>query len=139
VNPVHSHGMSVAALSALRMASELAWRGPEPRVLSDLQTAVAEEAQRSWRMATAQDGPPADRQAEPGVSVALRAQRARMSRAVLTSGPLMTEFFRAQTLVTAPRPAPASLLAELARADEPTLTADEAIAQYPALADWWSA
>jgi flavin-dependent dehydrogenase len=139
VNPVHSHGMSVAALSVLRMASELEWRGPEPRVLADLQAAVAEEAQRSWRMAVAQDAEAAGGPTPRAVSAAERRHRARLTRAVVASGPLMTEFFRAQTLVTAPRPVAASLALESARADEPALTSDQAIAQYPGLADWWSA
>jgi flavin-dependent dehydrogenase len=136
VNPVHSHGMSMAALGALLLADELERRGPEPPVFAAVQIAVAEEAARSWRMATAADGVPARRTGD-GPTTAQDRLRARMSRAVLTSAPLMTEFFRAQTLVTAPRPAVASLLAELARVDEPALSADEAIAQFPALADWW--
>ncbi|MET8141167.1 FAD-dependent monooxygenase [Sphaerisporangium sp. NPDC005288] len=55
VNPIHSHGMSVAALSALRLDAELARRGIGPSVCREAQAAVAAEADRSWRMAAGQD------------------------------------------------------------------------------------
>ncbi|MGW4640214.1 FAD-dependent monooxygenase [Sphaerisporangium sp. NPDC004334] len=62
VNPIHSHGMSVAALSALRLDAELARRGIGPSVCREAQAAVAAEADRSWRMAAGQDA----RHAGPG-------------------------------------------------------------------------
>lgn len=52
VNPIYSHGLSVAALSALRLDRELEQRGAEPAGFPALQTAMAAEADRSWRMAT---------------------------------------------------------------------------------------
>ncbi|MCX4782622.1 NAD(P)/FAD-dependent oxidoreductase [Streptomyces sp. NBC_01264] len=55
VNPVYSHGMSVALLGALRLDRELGERGARPSVLPAVQAAVAEAASESWRMATEQD------------------------------------------------------------------------------------
>ncbi|MEU8057705.1 NAD(P)/FAD-dependent oxidoreductase [Microbispora bryophytorum] len=56
VNPIHSHGMSVAALGALRLRDELARHGIGPSLFAGLQAALAAEAERSWRMAIEQDG-----------------------------------------------------------------------------------
>ncbi|WP_081903333.1 NAD(P)/FAD-dependent oxidoreductase [Microbispora rosea] len=63
VNPIHSHGMSVAALGALRLREELARHGIGPSLFAGLQAALAEEAERSWRMAVAQDTQRAGQQA----------------------------------------------------------------------------
>lgn len=131
VNPVYSHGMSVAALGVLRMDRELAAHGTDPAVFPAVQAAVAEEAETSWRMAIAQDRQAATAGASP--TRALPARRS-MAHALLTSPKLMTGFFCAQTLVAPPAsgvgriPAPA--------ADPPQET-DEAVAQYPGLAGWW--
>ncbi|WP_328301968.1 FAD-dependent monooxygenase [Streptomyces sp. NBC_00435] len=138
VNPVYSHGMSVALLSAVRLDLELARHGAGPAVLPALQAAVAEVASASWRMATEQD------RVRPGTqalaSAAAHRMRARMSRAVLTSPPLMTRLFRSQTLVPVPSPATAadpSLPRGPSVADRPPLGTDEAVAQFPGLAEWW--
>ena len=128
VNPVHSHGMSVAALSALRLADHLDRHGTEPTVLPGVQVAVAAEADRSWRMATGVDRP-AKRPATPFERLIL----ARRSRAVLSSPALMAEMFRAQALLL---PARAKVAVEAAP-PQPALSADEAIAQYPGIATWW--
>jgi 2-polyprenyl-6-methoxyphenol hydroxylase-like FAD-dependent oxidoreductase len=130
VNPVHSHGMSVAALSALRLADELAERGADPSATSKLQAAVAEVAERSWQMAIAQDRQHA---ADAEAFVVPQPSRVAMTRRVLGSALLMTEFFRAQTLMSEPPPARADLFAELSKSPEPLLTAAEAIAQFPTL------
>lgn len=152
VNPVYSHGMSVALLSALRLDQELAGRGARPSTLPTLQAAVAEVADESWRMATEQDrvraaaGGPGP--AEISGSAAAQQMRARVSRAVLSSPALMTQLFRAQTLVPAPAPAPAPAPVPApvpssvrpppsVRAAAPPLDTDEAVAQFPGLRDWW--
>lgn len=129
VNPVYSHGMSVAALSALRLDRELT--GRPGGGLAGLQRAMADEADASWRMATGQDraeaaGPPAPRRTP-----------ARIGRAVLGSPALMTEMFRAQTLVPAHRTVDAAFLRELTAEPGPPLGTGEAIAQYRGLSDWW--
>lgn len=132
VNPVHSHGMSVAALSALRLAHELERRGAEPSVLPAVQVAMAAEAERSWRMAIEQDRAP-----RRPASAVERLFRSRMSRAVLSNPALIAQFFRAQTLVAPDAAVDPAHLPELVGEHEPPLTADEAIAQYPALSQWW--
>ncbi|MDD9380119.1 FAD-dependent monooxygenase [Streptomyces sp. ZAF1911] len=148
VNPVYSHGMSVALLGAVRLDRELAERGARPSVLPTVQAAVAEVAAESWTMATEQDrvrafaegsasaegsgsgsGP-----AQGSGSAAGQRMRARVSQAVLSSPVLMTRLFRAQTLVPTgaalPRPS-------AGRSAAPPLDTDEAVAQFPGLRDWW--
>jgi 2-polyprenyl-6-methoxyphenol hydroxylase-like FAD-dependent oxidoreductase len=114
VNPVYSHGMSVAALTALRLADELDRRGAEPPVFAGLQATVAAVADRSWRMATQQDRLPT-----PG--------RARMTR-VLGNRALTTAMFRAQALMSTED------IVDLRDDPAPPLTTEEAIAQFPELA-----
>jgi 2-polyprenyl-6-methoxyphenol hydroxylase-like FAD-dependent oxidoreductase len=129
VNPMFSHGMSVAALSVLRLADELTRHGAQPSVLPRAQAAILAGAERSWQVATGGGAQ----------SPACRPVQAAMALALPGSPVLLTEFFRAQAL-TPPAPAPrGSLEQELARAPGPSLTADEAIAQYPGLSDWWLA
>lgn len=77
VNPVFSHGMSVAALSALRLDAELSH--PAATFTHHLQAAIAQEAERSWELATSTTG-------------------MRLTRATVSSPELITEFFRAQAL-----------------------------------------
>ncbi|WP_329376898.1 FAD-dependent monooxygenase [Streptomyces sp. NBC_01351] len=147
VNPVYSHGMSVALLGAVRLDRELARHGADPDVLPALQAAVAEEADRSWRMATEQDRPraaPAGPVSAVGQRVRVGAgarvgARARMSGAVLTSPALMTQFFRSQTLVPPAAAADPCLPRELPADPKPPLDTDEAVAQFPRLAAWWFA
>ncbi|WP_327303174.1 FAD-dependent oxidoreductase [Streptomyces sp. NBC_01298] len=127
VNPVYSHGMSVALLGALRLDRELSERGARPRALPAIQAAMAAVAAESWRMATEQDraravaegsgsgegsgaGPAAGPGSGPGsapLSAAGQRMRAKVSRAVLGSPVLMTRLFRAQTLVPVQTPFPA--------------------------------
>jgi flavin-dependent dehydrogenase len=119
-SPVHSHGLTVAALSALRLDRELAQHGAYS---TGLQAAMAEEADRPWRMAMSADRAPAG----PGA-------RTLLGRAVLGSPALMTAFFGTQTLIR-----PADALDEAVREMPagqlpPLLSAVEAIAQYPRLA-----
>jgi flavin-dependent dehydrogenase len=133
VNPVHSHGMSIAALSALRLAEELRRHGTDPAVLPRVQVAVAAEAERSWRMATEQDRP-----AQRTATAFERAIRTRMSRAMLSSPALISAFFRAQTLIPPDAAVdPRAMAAEPTAGLAPPLTTDEAIAQYPGLSEWW--
>lgn len=140
VNPVYSHGMSIALLTALRLDRELARHGAKPGVFPALQAAAADEADVSWRMATLHDrardgvqdgtqGPPAG----PG-----RVPRALMSRALLTSPALMTDLFRAQTLLPPQAAAPAPPPGRAPDAGpHPPLDTDEAVAQFPDLSAWW--
>ncbi|MFI5760923.1 NAD(P)/FAD-dependent oxidoreductase [Streptomyces sp. NPDC051563] len=162
VNPVYSHGMSVALLGALRLDRELAERGARPSVLPAVQAAVAEVAAESWRMATEQDRvralaeghASAEDSARPegvapaeGIAAAAgttsargpgsasgQRMRALVSQAVLSSPVLMTRLFRAQTLVPsrAALPGPSAGLSAA-----PPLDTDEAVAQFPGLRDWW--
>ena len=129
VNPVFSHGMSVAALSVLQLADELTRHGAQPSVLPRAQAAILARAERSWRVATGGGAQ----------SPARRPVQAAMARELPGSPVLLTEFFRAQALAP-PAPLPrGSLEQELARAPGPSLTANEAIAQYPGLSGWWLA
>jgi hypothetical protein len=126
VTPVYSHGMSVAALSALELAGELERRGAEPPVFADIQLAVAAVAERSWRMAAHQRHPASGGGAQ-----------VRMNRAMLGSGALMTAIFRTQTLIRQDGVTGASVIQEATKDPEPTLSTEEAIAQYPELSAWW--
>ncbi|WP_330294655.1 NAD(P)/FAD-dependent oxidoreductase [Streptomyces sp. NBC_00503] len=149
VNPVHSHGMSVALLGAVRIDRELARTGAVPAAFPALQAALAEVAEPSWRMATEQDREAAAEDgAEDGAGdtsgdaarAAGQLVRALMSRAVLGNPALMTDLFRTQTLLPRrsgrsgshppPHPAPSA-------GSGPPLDTDEAVAQFPVLAQWW--
>ena len=125
-NPVYSHGMSVAALSALRLDRELARRGADPAACPGLQAAVAAEADRPWRMAIDQD------RERPAMSTVAGPLQSRIGRALLSSPALMAELFAAQTLIPA-----ASAARELPGDPRPPLRTDDAVAQFPALSDWW--
>ncbi|WP_062440820.1 NAD(P)/FAD-dependent oxidoreductase [Herbidospora daliensis] len=103
VNPVFSHGMSVAAMSAVRIAEE----GPSQR-------AAAEVADRSWRMAVA----------EPR-----KGGNAKVGRAVLSSAGLAAELFHGQALIPAVRDHQAVFRAMVDDLVEP-LTAEQAISQF---------
>ncbi|WP_156045972.1 NAD(P)/FAD-dependent oxidoreductase [Herbidospora cretacea] len=103
VNPVYSHGMSVAAMTAVRIAEE----GPSQR-------AVAEVADRSWRMAVA----------EPR-----KGGNAKVGRAVLSSPGLAAEVFHGQALIPAVRDHHAVFRAMVEDLAEP-LTAEQAISQF---------
>nr|WP_062337135.1 hypothetical protein [Herbidospora sakaeratensis] len=103
VNPVYSHGMSVAAMTALRIAEE----GPSQR-------AVAEVADRSWRMAVAEPRKGGD---------------AKVGRAVLSSAGLAAEVFHGQALIPAVRDHQAVFRAMVDDLVEP-LTAEQAISQF---------
>lgn len=126
VNPFYSHGMSIAALSALRLRRELA------EGAADLQSALAEEADRSWRVATEKDRLQAGTLPAPPTDFESRVRADRAKR-LLSSPSLMTEFFRSQMLLApqacAGRPA--------SREPDPPSSTDDAVAQYPGLADWW--
>ncbi|MFD9302749.1 NAD(P)/FAD-dependent oxidoreductase [Streptomyces sp. NPDC060048] len=145
VNPVYSHGMSVALLSAVRLDRELARRGADPRVLPGLQAAVAHVAAGSWKMATDQDRVRARAGAHGSASDAGHRMRARVSKAVLTSPALMTQLFRSQTLVSAPAPVPVPSLwaaepplpSGVSGDANPPRDTDEAVAQFPGLREWW--
>ncbi|MEU6410412.1 FAD-dependent monooxygenase [Microbispora sp. NPDC046933] len=146
VNPVHSHGMSVAALGARRLDEELARHGIGPSLFAGLQAALAAEAERSWRMAVEQDGERAGKQ--PGHGMVPRREpnafereiRTRLAQAKLSSPRLAAQFFGAQTLISDDTAMDRSEVARvLTGRPEPLLTSAEAIGQYPALAAWWHA
>jgi 2-polyprenyl-6-methoxyphenol hydroxylase-like FAD-dependent oxidoreductase len=122
VNPVFSHGLSVAALSVLRLSGELDRLGARPDTLAQAQAAILPAAERSWQLATGRGQGPAG----PG-----------LARALPGSPVLLTEFFRAQALTPASPPPRGYLEQELSRPPGPLLTEDQAIAQYPDLAGWW--
>ncbi|HEU5271683.1 MAG TPA: FAD-dependent monooxygenase [Jatrophihabitans sp.] len=136
LNPLYSHGMTVAALSALRLRAELVPGQPVP---TGLQAAMAAVADRPWRMATSKDR----RQAEDGAAgqrqatVFERSVRAGQAAKLLNSQVLMTEFFRIQTLNRQPAADGATLFQAMAGDAGQPLDENEAIAQYPQLARWW--
>jgi 2-polyprenyl-6-methoxyphenol hydroxylase-like FAD-dependent oxidoreductase len=125
-NPVYSHGMSVAALGALRLDRELAQLGVDPWLCPDLQRAVAAEADQTWRAATAADSSGGRERALPAP---LRARQ--------NHPDLLREMFRAQTLTAPPDTTGDTVRRALAADPPPSLSTDDAIAQYPALSGWW--
>lgn len=141
VNPIYSHGMSVAALSALRLADELGHHQVETSLSHRLQAAMVEEVETSWRMAVAQDGRAVAVQTERARerSEFERRMTVRAARAVLNNPVVASRFFCEQALIAPSSAADTfSVLHEMsAGIDEPLLTADEAIAQFPTLAKWW--
>ncbi|MFI7150418.1 NAD(P)/FAD-dependent oxidoreductase [Nonomuraea sp. NPDC050022] len=149
VNPVHSHGMSVAALSTLRLDRELTRRGFDPAASAELQAAMMAEAESSWRMALAQDAGLAGRVAvAEGAGPAGRREAtafereilARRTRALLSSPELAADFFRTQTLMPVRAEKDGSAVARaLTGEPDPLLTTREAVMQYPALHAWWDA
>lgn len=129
VNPLYSHGMSVAALSALRLGRELASAGIGP----GLQAALVAEAEPSWRMAVERDRHADGAADDPEPTAHALKVRARLARARLSSAELAADLFHAQALIPAPPPdRPARFLA-LTREPAPLLTSDQARRQYPAL------
>ncbi|RCG29884.1 FAD-dependent oxidoreductase [Sphaerisporangium album] len=139
VNPVHSHGMSVAALGALRLDRELTRRGFDPSLTPDLQAAVAAEAETSWRMAVRQDGGHAGGADERREASAFeRRIRTRLARAALSSPELAADLFHAQTLIQAEARTDTSSRSRALRGEpDPLLSSPEAIAQFPGLHAWW--
>ena len=135
VNPIHSHGLSVAALSALRLDRELERTGAEPSALPELQAAMAAEADRSWRLATGSDGRPTRVRREP--TAFERQVAARMTQAAPRNPVLMTKMFRAQTLSSPEEPGETAGPGGTPGSTAAALSADEAIAQYPGLSHWW--
>ncbi|MEU7746678.1 FAD-dependent monooxygenase [Nonomuraea sp. NPDC049158] len=137
VNPVHSHGMSVAALGALRLDRELTRRGLDPAATPELQAAMTAEAESSWRMALAQDAGPAGRREATAFEREILTRR---TRALLSSPELAAEFFRAQTLMP-PRAEKdgSAVVRALTGEPDPLLTTREAVMRYPALHAWWDA
>jgi flavin-dependent dehydrogenase len=136
VNPSHSHGMAVAALSALRMDRELTQHGIGP----GLQAAVAAEGETSWQMAIEQDAGQVhiDGNQNREMSPLERKIRARMIQATLSSPELAAEFFRAHMLTcTNTATDRSAAVRAMSRKRDPLLTPEEAIMQYPGLARWW--
>jgi len=135
VNPTHSHGLSVAALSVLRMDEELSYRGIE----SGLQAAIAAEAEKSWQLAIQQDIKHFD------IDGCSRKQmfpieqeiRNRIMQSTLSSQQLAAEFFRANTLISSDAPTDKSVLLQAILSERGQLLTDkEAIKQYPQLDRW---
>lgn len=121
-NPVYSHGMSVAALSVLRLNRELTRHGPDPDACPGFQATMAEVVDLPWRMATDADRGP----------VAPPPWRDKLA----TSPDLLAEMFRAQTLIGPPADPAATLRRAFAATAPPPLSADDAVAQFPVLAGW---
>ena len=141
LNPVYSHGLSVAALSVLRLAEELERHGTAPSRFPALAAAVAREADVPWHLATQQDARPAPGRPRippvPRRPGAAAGPRTAMSRAVLSRPELMTSLFRTQALLPADSLPPSVLLRALSADPVTPLSAAEAVAQYPRLAQWW--
>lgn len=138
VNPIHSHGMSVAALSALRLRGELERAASDVSAVAGLQTVIANEADRSWQMATRQDARYVEGEAGPRDATPFeRRTRSGMSRKLLSSQALMADVFRRQTLIAPDTGLGETLFREMATGPERLLTDDEAVAQYPGLSQWW--
>jgi 2-polyprenyl-6-methoxyphenol hydroxylase-like FAD-dependent oxidoreductase len=135
VNPIYSHGLSVAALSALRLDRELERRGAEPAAFPGLQAAMAAEADRSWRMATGLDGRPTRLRREP--TAFERQVAARMTQAAPRNPVLMTKMFRTHALIPPEAPGKTAGPGGAPGDTSAALSADEAIAQYPGLSEWW--
>ncbi|WP_113985585.1 NAD(P)/FAD-dependent oxidoreductase [Spongiactinospora rosea] len=129
VNPLYSHGMSVAALAALRLDGELTSAEAGP----GLQAALVAAAEPSWRMAVARDRHVSGAADEPEPSAHARKVRARLARARLGSAELAAGLFHAQALIPAPPLDDAARFHALTREPAPLLTADQARRQYPAL------
>ncbi|WP_157248690.1 NAD(P)/FAD-dependent oxidoreductase [Nonomuraea typhae] len=125
VNPMYSHGMSVAAMTVLKLDHELTSRGT---ATEGLQAALAAEADDSWHMAVERT----DQQVR--LSPFEREIRTRLGRALLSSRDLAAEFFARHTLIPAGPRRGAALKQEV-----PPLTTEQAVAQYPHLSAWWSA
>ena len=132
VNPVYSHGMSVAALGALRLDIELTQRGAGPEVFPGIQPAIAAAAERSWWLATGRTALAADGKPRAEAQLERRARIA-MTRVMLGSRVLMAEFFRVQALVPTEGPDPMSVSREMSRDPQPLLSTEAAVAQYPSL------
>ncbi|GIH67935.1 NAD(P)/FAD-dependent oxidoreductase [Sphaerimonospora thailandensis] len=140
VNPVHSHGMSVAALSALRLDRELTRHGIGPSLFAELPAALAAEAETSWRMAVEQDGERVhDEGARQGEATPFEHRiRTRMAQAVLSSPELAAELFRAQTLISTDGEQDRSaVFRAMSGQPDRLLTTQEAIMQHPGLSAWW--
>jgi 2-polyprenyl-6-methoxyphenol hydroxylase-like FAD-dependent oxidoreductase len=135
VNPVHSHGMSVAALQVLALRDFLREHGPDLAAFSRLQTEFAARADGPWRFATGHGG---RLQAAPP-----EATRERWRK--LTSPAAAADFFQRQVLLRPDSECIRALLRELAKPAEDPPDECEAVSQYPALAGlrarrcWYSA
>jgi flavin-dependent dehydrogenase len=136
VNPSHSHGMAVAALSALRLDRELTQHGIRP----GLQAAVAAEGETSWKMAIEQDAGQVhiDGDYRREMSPLEHRIRTQIIQAALNNPGLAAEFFRAHTLTYTDTGTDKSVLMRAMSGEhDPLLTPEEAILQYRGLAKWW--
>lgn len=131
-NPVYSHGMSVAALAVQALDRELARHGADPARSAAAQAAVAARADASWRMAVGRD-----RGAPAAVAAVPADLRRRLGRCLLGSPAVLSEVFRAQTLLAPEAAVGAAAQRALSAPPPPLLSTDDAVAQYPRLHDWW--
>lgn len=135
VNPSHSHGLSVAALSAVRMDEELTQRGID----STLQAAIVEEAEKSWQLAIPKhvDQVCIDSRSKREMFSLESEIRNRIMQSALSNPRLAEEFFGADTLISTQVPIDKSVLVHAVSGKrDRLLTAEEAIMQYPLLARW---
>jgi 2-polyprenyl-6-methoxyphenol hydroxylase-like FAD-dependent oxidoreductase len=144
VNPVYSHGMSIAAMTALRLSTDLDRVDAE----ASLQRSIAAVGEPSWRMATAGDRGLVRGAADAGPASAMAH---RLSAALPADRALMTTMFRTQALMSPTDPQPPASPADTlmppsaaqdivplsAAEDIVPLSAAGAVAQYPGLSSWW--
>jgi len=135
VHPSHSHGLSVAALSVLKMDEELTHRG----IQAGLQASIVAEAEKSWQLAIPQDvkNVRIEGSSRREMFSLKPDMRYRMMQSALSNQQLADEFFKMDTLISSDTPSDKSALirAILGKSD-PLLSTEEAIMQYPPLADW---
>jgi 2-polyprenyl-6-methoxyphenol hydroxylase-like FAD-dependent oxidoreductase len=140
LNPVYAHGMSVAALGAVALRGALeANGGLKPGTSRNAQTAIARAADFAWTTASGQDrgfpGTKANREVK--VSKGQQKFALRMSRTAISEAVVGNAIYEVYTMA-APQSRAATLpvlLATMLGPRKPQLTAEQAIAQFPELAD----
>lgn len=138
MNPVHSHGMSVAALGAQRIARELTRHSVEADLSAYLQSVVAEVVDQPWRMAISQDNQAVNgHRSQPVNRTTSTSLQVQVARDILTKPALAARFFAAQALLPADQAALGGSRPKGSAVPLSPLSADEAIAQHPMLDRWW--
>ncbi|QFU87511.1 NAD(P)/FAD-dependent oxidoreductase [Amycolatopsis sp. YIM 10] len=139
MNPVYAHGMSVAALGALALHTELDNSGLKPGLAAAVQSAVAGVTDGPWTMACEQDlafpEVKTNREVTGGPSEEEQRFGQRMAETAVTEALLANALFSAYTLRTSGAEMMTPELQELVERGpvRSPLTAEEAIAQFPEL------
>ena len=140
LNPVYAHGMSVAAHGAVALRRALeANGGLKPGTSRNAQTAIARAADFAWGTASGQDRGFPGTKANREVKVSKGQQRFadRMARTATSEAVVGNAIYDVYTMAAPPSRAATLpvLLATLRGPRKPPLTAEQAIAQFPELAD----